>query len=563
MKQTTDWCRSTGITILAANLMKQSWYKNAVFYSLDVETFFDANDDGVGDFQGLIDKLDYIADLGVTCIWLLPFYATPNRDNGYDVMDYCRVDERLGTMDDFKEFMTQAGKRRIRVIIDLVVNHTSNEHPWFQEGRANPGSKYHNYYVWSDRPKSYERQHLMFAGEEGKVWSFDEQAGKFYLHRFYKEQPDLNIGNRDVQVEILDIMKFWLATGISGFRLDAAEILVEPYGMNGTPKAKLSAFLAELRREMNAINKEAVLIAEANLKPNEMKSFLLHNGRMQMIFNFDLNQHIFLALAAKKATPLMQALRSLPHREEEQQWLNFLRHHDELSLVLLNRIEQHIVFERFAPAENMRIFNRGIRRRLAPMVDNNAKILRLCFTLLFCLPGAPLVRYGDEIGMGEDLSLSGRNSVRTPMQWSSSKNGGFSNASKEQLVHPMIENETFGYTRVNVAAELRQKNSLLYWIKDLIAFRKAHPAIGEGKVKLVNNPSDELLLYLFLHAQEELLFIHNLSPKPCTIHMNDLLPEGIAITELPGNGVAGDRFVIDGYGSWWTVLHQAKDKIWQ
>lgn len=543
--------------------MKHAWYKNAMFYALDVETFFDHDNDGVGDFKGLIEKLDYLVGLGVTSLWLLPFYTSPNRDNGYDVSDYFRIDERLGTMKDFHEFMALAKARNLRIILDLVVNHTSIHHPWFQEARQNPHSRYHNYYVWSAKPLPYQREHLMFTGEENDVWAFDDVAGKYYLHRFYREQPDLNIGNRDVQEEILKIMKFWLSKGISGFRLDAAEILVEPYGMDGMRKEDLNAFLSALRDELTQQNPEAILIAEANIPPGDMKSFLIHNGRLQMTFNFFLNQHIFLALSENNAIPLKQALKKLPQRAREQQWLNFLRHHDELSLVLLNHHSQRVVMEKFASENNMRIYRRGIRRRLAPMMKNNLKVLKLCYSLLFSMPGTPLIRYGDEIGMGEDLSLRGRESVRTPMQWSADKNGGFSTAEKEKLIHPVIDDGEFSFTRVNVALSQTNEHSLYHWIKKIIALRKRLTEVGTKKVEVFHLEHQQVLVHGYRSRSGKTIFIHNLSGDAITLNTASWFGDQFSVTDLLNvDNVLPSDLRLNAYDFHWIKVVYKTSTVW-
>jgi maltose alpha-D-glucosyltransferase/alpha-amylase len=380
--------------------MDINWYRNAVFYSLDVETFQDSNGDGIGDFNGLIKRLEYIASLGVSCIWLLPFYPSPNRDNGYDVKDYYNVDERLGTLKEFSSFMEKAGELGLRVLIDLVVNHTSREHPWFQAARKDPRSRYRDFYIWSDHPQEYEREHLMLVGEEDTMWTFDEEAGQYYLHRFYKEQPDLNIGSPHVRKEILKIIEFWLGLGVSGFRIDAAEMLIETYGMKESQVKDLAVFLDEMRAFTTNKNPQALLLAEVNAPPDKMIPYLKEGKRMQMLFNFFINQQLFLSLAQEKGIVLEEALKALPERNEGEQWLNFLRHHDELSLKLIAEDTRPEIFQSFAPEENMRSFGHGIRRRLAPMMNGDLQKIKLAYSLLFSIPGVPLVRYGEEIGMG-------------------------------------------------------------------------------------------------------------------------------------------------------------------
>lgn len=496
--------------------MGNLWYKNAIIYSLDIETFDDSDGDGTGDFTGLISRLDYIADLGISCIWLLPFFPSPNRDNGYDVMDYYAIDQSHGTMDGFMAFMDKANEYNIRVIIDLVVNHTSIEHLWFQEARKDINSKYRDYYVWSYEPQDHKEEHLIFPEEEDTIWTYDKEAGQYYLHHFYREQPDLNIANLEVRKEILKVMGFWLDRGISGFRVDAAELLIEPYGIPKVDNEDLSNFLDEMRDFITAKKHDAILVAEANVPPDKTGVYLDQGERMHVIFNFFLNQHLFLALARENATPLYSALKALREIADSHQWLNFLRHHDELNLDLLNSNEQQDIHRRFAPDQNMRIFKTGIRRRLAPMLDGNTKMLKLAYSLLFSLPGTPMLRYGDEIGMGENLALNGRNSVRTPMQWSDEKNGGFS-SSENKLTHPVISEGLYGFDKVNVEAAENNPDSLLQWLKNLIAVRQRFPEIGNRKVELIQTKNPKVFIHSFQCESQKIVFVHNLSGKKLQI----------------------------------------------
>ncbi|HEX2535202.1 MAG TPA: alpha-amylase family protein [Chitinophagaceae bacterium] len=490
------------------------WYKNALFYSLDVDTFLDANGDGTGDFHGLCDRLEYIADLGCTCLWLLPFYPSPNRDNGYDVKDYFGIDSRLGTMDDFRAFIRKARELDIRILIDLVVNHTSVEHPWFQEARRDRNAPYRDYYVWSDEPLAYEKEHLMLTGEEDTMWTYDPVAGQYYLHRFYKEQPDLNIACPAVRDEIRRIIEFWLKEGVSGFRIDAAEMLIEPYGIRGAEVKELETFLDELRDYVAGINPEAMLLAETNSAPDQMKVYMNGRTRMHMVFNFFVNQYLFLSLATESGEPLARALEQLPEPHPDNQYLNFLRHHDELSLKLLNKGEREAVFQAFAPDEEMRIFDRGIRRRLASMLGNDRQRIEFTYSLLLSLPGTPLIRYGEELGMGEDLSLPGRNSVRTPMQWSAGANGGFSAAPPEKLVRPPIREGREGFPTLNAAQAEADPSSLLHWMRSAIRQRKKAALIGTGRFRLLPAPKPSVLLFCYEQEGQRLLCLHNFSGVP-------------------------------------------------
>jgi maltose alpha-D-glucosyltransferase/alpha-amylase len=505
--------------------MEQTWYNNAFIYSLDVESFYDSNGDGIGDFEGLTEKLDCIAGLGATCIWLLPFYPSPNRDNGYDVMDYYNVDARLGTLGDFSLFLDKANQLGIRVIIDLVVNHTSIRHPWFQQAREDRNSPFRDFYVWSDKPQKYDKQHLMFTGEEETVWTYDEAAGQYYLHRFYKEQPDLNTANPKVQQEILKIMGFWLCLGVHGFRIDAAEMLVEPYGLKDTSREQLLCFINDMRRFMQARRPDGLLLAEVNAEPDEMRPYLEKGERMHMLFNFFVNQHIFLSFAERKKTSLEKALKALPKMERTTQWLHFLRHHDELNVKLLRKKDQEKVLDVFAPEEAMRIYGFGIRRRLAPLMDNDPQRLELAYSLLFSMPGAQMVRYGDDIGMGDDLSLEGRTSVRTPMQWSPTVNGGFSKAPKEKLVHPVISSGDFSSGKVNALSAQQNPQSLLNWLERMVTTRKQSPEIGCGNLFIIPSPHDEVLIHGYEWRGRKLFFLHNFSETEFEIEKNLLAGE--------------------------------------
>lgn len=496
--------------------MEITWYRNAVFYSLDIETFYDSNGDGIGDFQGLISKLEYISSLGFDCLWLLPFYPSPNRDNGYDVMDYYGIDERLGTLSDFDEFIGRAREFGIKVIVDLVVNHTSHEHPWFQEGRKDKNSKHYQYYVWADKPLAYEEEKLTFSGEEDTMWTYDDVAGQYYLHRFYKEQPDLNTGNPEVRDEVKKIIQFWLNRGVCGFRIDAAELLIEPYGIPKTNRETLARFLNELRDFISGINPNAILLAEANIPPGDTATYL-NDERMHMMFNFYLNQHFFVSLAEQNVRDLMRALHTLPEIPRSAQWLNFLRHHDELTLSLLHASKKEKVFQAFAPEKNMRIYDRGIRRRLATMLNDNRKRLELCYSFLFSMPGASMIRYGDEIEMGDDLALKGRNSVRTPMQWDNSANGGFSTASSDKFIHPVISSGKYGFQTTNVKSSLQDQNSLLNWMKMVISIRKKFRQIGEEKVEILKSGDDRVLIHGFKNKDEQVIFLHNFSGEKALV----------------------------------------------
>lgn len=501
--------------------MKNAWYSNMIMYSVDVELFYDGDGDGIGDFVGLTEKLDYLAGLGINCLWILPFYPSPDRDNGYDVMDYYQVDERLGSLGDFSQFMEKANSLGIRIIIDLVINHTSIEHPWFQQARADPDSPYHDYYVWSVDKPVFDRDKLHFVGEENAVWTYDRKARKYYLHRFYKEQPDLNIANPRVREEICGIMGFWLNFGVAGFRVDAAEMLVEPYGLDGVTKDNLVEFLTEMRAYASFRKGDVLLLGEANAEFSEMDTFVGQPGKLNMMFNFPTNQLFFLALATQSAEPLERAIKALADLHPSHQFLNFLRHHDELSLTLLAKKNYQQVVEAFATDESMRIYERGIRRRLPPMLENNTQRLKLSFSLQFSLPGVPMIRYGDEIAMGEDLRLKGRNSVRTAMQWTDSKNGGFSSCEKG-IFHPVISEGEYGYSRVNVAKAQNDPKSFLNWVERLITARKQCAGVIKGDVNVIPHKANGLLVHQVEDLNESIVFIHNLTDKAINVKSKEL-----------------------------------------
>ncbi|MBD2773710.1 alpha-amylase family protein [Iningainema tapete] len=535
--------------------MQNLWYKNAIVYSLDVETFMDSDGDGIGDFQGLTKCLNHLSGLGITCLWLLPFYPSPNRDNGYDVMDYYNVDPRLGTLGDFVEFVHQSQERGIRVLIDLVVNHTSNQHPWFQAAARDKHSKYREYYVWSDNPPKYNPELLLFPNVEESIWEYHEQAKSYYLHHFYKEQPDLNIANPAVQEEIRKIMNFWLQLGVSGFRIDAAPFLINPIGIKEAEHPELRSFLGQMRDFLSSQRGDAVLLAEANVEPDEIPVYFGKGDKMHLLFSFLLNQHMFLALAREESAALHDELKILPDIPHICQWLNFVRHHDELTLDRLSQSQQQEIFQVFAPDKNMQIFGHGVRRRLPPMLGGNRRRIELTYSLMFTLPGTPLLRYGEEIGMGDDLSLEGRNSVRTVMQWSDEPNGGFSTAPSDALVRPMIAQGEYGYKRVNVASQQRDPASLINWMERLIRIRKQCPEFGQGKCHILNTNEVSVFAHCCEWKGNAVIALHNFTDKQCIVtiegseykHLIDLFGDR-QYESVDGNS---HSIPLEGYGYRW------------
>ena len=497
--------------------MPDQWWKDAIIYAVDVERFCDSNGDGVGDFKGLQSKLPYLADLGVTCLWLLPFYPSSNRDNGYDITDYFRVDSRHGLFEDFVDCLHAAGEQGIRVVVDLVAQHTSDHHPWFQAARRNPKSRYHAYYVWTHNPPPVAPgEGTIFPGEENSVWAWDDCAGAYYHHRFYHFQPTLNFANPDVREEIERIIDFWLSFGIAGFRIDAASHMVDHPLAEVGAEAQPPDVLREFYERSTAFKPDVLLLGEVDEEPKKLNEFF-DGTRLNMMFNFWLDNYLILALADERCQPVFHALSLLPLPPANGQWANFLRNLDEADLERLAPDERQRVFERFAPEKRMQLYGRGLRRRLAPMLGGDLRRLKMAYSLLFSMPGAPTITYGDEIGLGEDLDRDGRNSVRSPMQWSSDKHGGFSSAPARKLVQPMVEDERFGCERVNVADQQGDPESLLSFIRELAFLRRAHGAIGTGSCSVLESGSERVLAHTFKSDHSPLLFLHNLGGEPVEI----------------------------------------------
>jgi maltose alpha-D-glucosyltransferase / alpha-amylase len=511
-------------------VIRDLWYKHAVIYCLNVETFLDSSGDGVGDFVGLTDRLDYLAGLGVTCIWLMPFYPSPNRDDGYDVADFYGVHPRTGTFGHFVEFMNQARQLGLRVIVDLVVNHTSDQHPWFKAARQDPNSRYRDWYVWSKtRPKNWNKG-MVFPGVQRSTWTRDPEAGEFYFHRFYDFQPDLNAHNPAVMEELLRIMGFWLQLGVSGFRMDAVPFVIERKGAKVRPSRDYQ-LLHEIRDFLQWRVRDAILLAEANVPPAEsMEYFGEHGDRLQMMMNFWVNQRMFYTLATGDTAPLKDALEATRNRPAPAQWGIFLRTHDELDLGRLTQTQRERVFEAFGPQKDMQLYNRGIRRRLAAMMNNDRRRLELAYSLMFTLPGTPVIRYGDEIGMGDDLSLPERYAARTPMQWSPDRHGGFTTARRP--LRRLVADPIYGYKRVNVADQRRDPDSFLNWTERAIRMRKECPEIGWGDWKILRTGTDQVLAMRYDWDDRTSVFVHNFLDKPCAISLRIDGPNGSLLTNL-------------------------------
>jgi len=495
------------------SMISDLWYKNAVIYCLSVGTYLDANGDGIGDFQGLIRRLDYLQGLGITAIWLMPFQPSPGRDDGYDVTDYYGVNPRYGTLGDFVEFTHGCQQRGIRVLIDLVVNHTSNEHPWFKQACRDPDSKYRNWYIWSEkRPKNAESG-IVFPGVQKSTWDYEKTAGAYYFHRFYDFQPDLNTSNPEVQTEILKIMGFWLQLGVSGFRMDAVPFVISKKGADVTRPQEQYDMLRTFSEFLTWREGQAIILGEANVLPStDLRYFGDAGERLQMMFNFDVNQHLFLALATSDSRPLEAALEATKPRPATAQWGQFLRNHDELDLGRLTERQRQAVFTAFGPEPEMQLYRRGIRRRLAPMLQGDRRRIELAYSLMMTLPGTPVLRYGDEIAMGDDLKLPERNCARTPMQWSTEPHAGFTKNKKPVL--PVIREGPYGFNHVNVAAQRRDPNSLLNWMERIIRMRKEVPEIGWGDFSLIGCNSFQVLIIRYTWRNNSVVFIHNLESEP-------------------------------------------------
>lgn len=536
--------------------MANLWYKEAIVYALTIDSFKDSNSDGIGDLQGLQESLNFFKLLGVNCLWLLPFYKSPKKDDGYDVSDYYQVNSELGDLGDFVTFIEAAKASGLRIIIDLVVNHTSTAHPWFIESAKNPQSKYRDYYIWSDQ-KPAQKNLDAILGEEQQYtnWTYHSGAEAFYYHTFYDNQPDLNMTNPEVVAEVKKIMRFWLKLGVDGFRIDAAAHIITNKG-----KHKFRSDRHDVFREWRAFLKEsypeAVFLAEVDVPPAGFLNYLEKNRQMHMLFNFHLNNYLFLAFAREDATPILRALRKIPKLSPEEQLANFLRNHDELDLEQLTDIERHEVFNAFAPEEDMRIFDRGIRRRLAPMFKNDKRRLALAYSILFSLPGTPILRYGQEIGMGDDLTKKGRKSVRTVMQWNADLNGGFSNVKNGAVAHRLIEAGEYSYKHVNVEAQLKDNESLLNIVRILIQVRK-NLNIANAKLRIIPTDNLHCLAYCYRDKKQSTFILHNLCKDRISIQLNiediEQYTEVLANTGSRRAKNKGNKIMLSPYGYFWMT----------
>ena len=490
--------------------VENEWYKDAIFYELQVKSFYDSNADGIGDFRGLIEKLDYLKELGVDCIWVTPFYPSPLKDDGYDIADYYGVHPDYGTLQDAKLFIKEAHRRGLKVMFDLVMNHTSDQHAWFQEARSDPKSPRRNYYVWSDDDQKYNDARIIFIDTERSNWTWDATAKKYFWHRFFSHQPDLNFDNPRVRRSMFKIMRHWLDMGVDGFRADAIPYLFEREGTNCENLPETHAYLKEVRGVMDREYPGRILLAEANQWPADVRPYFGDGDEFHMAFNFPVMPRIFMALRREDRTPIEEIISQLPAIPKACQWCLFLRNHDELTLEMVTDEERDYMYHEYAKDARMKL-NLGIRRRLAPLVDNGRRRIELLNSLLFSLPGSPIIYYGDEIGMGDNIYLGDRNGVRTPMQWSGDRNGGFSRADAARLYSPAIVDAVYGYQSINVEAQLRDPSSLLNWMKRLIRLRKNYPVFGRGDIEFLHPENRKVLTYIRSGEGQTVLVVNNLS----------------------------------------------------
>jgi maltose alpha-D-glucosyltransferase / alpha-amylase len=528
-----------------------NWYKKAVFYEVLVRGFADSKGSGSGDFTGLVQRLDYLQWLGVDCLWLPPFYASPLRDGGYDISDYCAVLPEFGTLPDFTELVSQAHARGMRVITDLVMNHTSDQHPWFQASRADPEGPYGDFYVWSDDEERYPDARIIFVDTETSNWTFDPVRRQFFWHRFFSHQPDLNFENPDVREAMFDIVRFWLDLGIDGFRLDAVPYLFEEEGTNCENLPRTHAFLRELRAMVDAEYPGRVLLAEANQWPADVVEYFGSEDEPEchVYFHFPVMPRIFYAMREGRATPILDVLADTPPIPRTGQWGTFLRNHDELTLEMVTTEERAAMYGWYAPDPRMRA-NIGIRRRLAPLLDSSRAELELIHVLLLSLPGSPCLYYGDEIGMGDNIWLSDRDASRTPMQWTPDRNAGFSSADPGKLYLPVVQSLVYHFNNVNVEAQLATASSLLHWTRQMLAVRRRHPAFGMGAFVPLEADNDAVLAFLRVldedssghtgERPETVLCVNNLSPYPqaATVRLPD--HRKAALTDVFGGGTFPD-----------------------
>jgi maltose alpha-D-glucosyltransferase/alpha-amylase len=538
------------------------WFKKALFYEIHLRGFYDGNSDGSGDFRGLTEKLDYLQWLGVDCIWLLPFYASPLRDGGYDIADYDAIHPDYGTMDDVKEFLDAAHQRGIRVIADLVMNHTSADHPWFQEARSDPASPKRDWYVWSETDDKWPDARVIFLDTEPSNWTWDPVAGAYYWHRFFSHQPDLNYDNPEVQEAMRNALRFWLDLGIDGFRLDAVPYLYERDGTNGENLPETHAYLKRVRAEIDARYPDTVLLAEANQWPEDVVEYFGEGDECHMAFHFPVMPRMFMAVRREDATPIYEILERTPEIPANCAWGLFLRNHDELTLEMVTDEERDYMYTEYAKDPRMKL-NLGIRRRLAPLLDNSRAEVELMHAILFSLPGSPVLYYGDEIGMGDNIYLGDRDGVRTPMQWTGDRNAGFSRADWAQLYLQPLMDPVYGFQAVNVEAQLRQPNSFLRWLHRFIALRKEHPVFGLGTYEPLEPDNRRIFAHVRRYEEDVVLCVHNLARSAQAVQLdlaafNGMIPEEMfGRTRFPPVGDLPYLLTLAPRGFFWFQLRQS------
>jgi maltose alpha-D-glucosyltransferase/alpha-amylase len=537
------------------------WYKDAIIYQLHVRAFCDSNNDGIGDFNGLLQKLDYLQSLGINALWLMPFFPSPLRDDGYDIADYTSVHKNYGSLDDFKAFLAAAHSRGIRVIIELVLNHTSDQHAWFQEARSSRESPKRDWYVWSDTDDRYREARIIFLDTEMSNWAWDPISKSYYWHRFFSHQPDLNYDNPAVFEAVWGVMKFWLDVGVDGFRLDAVPYLVEREGTNCENLPETHAIIRELRKRLDQEYSDKLLLAEANQWPADVSAYFGDGDEFHMAFHFPLMPRIFMAVQLEDRKPILEILEQTPQIPETCQWCIFLRNHDELTLEMVTDVERDYMYDTYAKDQTMRL-NLGIRRRLAPMMDNDRRRIQLLNVLLMSMPGTPIVYYGDEIGMGDNIYLGDRNGVRTPMQWNGGWNSGFSGADPERLYSPLISNPVYGYQAINVESQTRSPHSLLSWMKRTIEVRKSSRVFSRGSIGFLQPSNHRVLAYVRQFGSEKILVVNNLSSTAQAVELDLHAHKGDIPIEMSGRNLfprIGDLpylLTLGPYQSYWFRLRR-------
>jgi maltose alpha-D-glucosyltransferase/alpha-amylase len=541
--------------------LEAGWYKHAIIYQVHVRSFFDANGDGIGDFAGLAQRLDYLQELGVNAVWLMPFFPSPLRDDGYDISDYRSVHPSYGTLEDFKSFLAIAHDRSIRVIIEMVLNHTSDQHPWFHESRSSRANPKRDWYVWSDTDSKYRGARIIFLDTEMSNWAWDPISKSYYWHRFFSHQPDLNYDNPTVREEMWAVMKFWLELGVDGFRLDAVPYLIERDGTNCENLPETHAIIRDLRKRVDEQYPGAMLLAEANQWPIDLRPYFGEGDEFHMAFHFPLMPRMFMGLRLEDRKPITEILQQTPEIPSSCQWCLFLRNHDELTLEMVTDVERDYMYDLYAGEKAMRL-NLGIRRRLAPLLDNDRRRIELMNGMLMSLPGTPILYYGDEIGMGDNIYLGDRNGVRTPMQWNGGWNGGFSTADPERLYSPPILNPVFGYQAVNVLSQKRTPYSLLSWMQHIIRIRRSSRVFGSGSIEFLYPANHRVLAYIRQLGKETILIVNNLSSAAQSVELDLHRYKGNILIEMFGRNIfprIGDlpyHLTMGPYQFYWFQLRQ-------